>query len=192
MKVTAFNGSPREDGNTSILIEKVFSILEKEGIECEEIQIGGRTVHGCTACMQCFENQDMKCIIDEDIVNDCIQRMDQSDGIIIGSPTYYSDLTPEVKGLIDRAGYVSSANDDFLERKIGTGVVSERRAGAIHVLDSINHFFLINQMMIPGSSYWNLGKGRDKGEVKNDHEAIKTMKDLAKNFSWLLKNLNSD
>ncbi len=192
MKVTAFNGSPREDGNTSILIGKVFSILEKKGIECEEIQIGGRTVHGCTACMQCFENQDMKCIIDEDIVNDCIQRMDQSNGIIIGSPTYYSDLTPEVKGLIDRAGYVSSANDDFLERKIGAGVVSERRAGAIHVLDSINHFFLINQMIVPGSSYWNLGKGRDKGEVKNDHEAIKTMKDLAKNFSWLLKNLNSD
>ncbi|KXA92831.1 FMN reductase [candidate division MSBL1 archaeon SCGC-AAA259E17] len=187
MKVTAFNGSPRKDGNTSTLIDQVFEELKKEDIDCEKVQIGGRNIHGCTACMECRENKDMKCVIEDDIINDCIRKMDSSDGIIIASPTYYSDLTPEIKALIDRAGYVSGASDNFLRRKVGAPIAAVRRAGAMHVLDSITHFFLINEMIIAGSSYWNLGIGRKKGEIKQDEEGMRTMKDLGKNMAWLLE-----
>ncbi|WGI17475.1 flavodoxin family protein [Methanonatronarchaeum sp. AMET-Sl] len=190
MKALGFNGSPRSDGNTKILIEKVFDELRDRGIDCELIQVGGKQVRGCTACLKCFDNKDMKCVIDDDIVNKCIGKMAEADCIIIGSPTYYSDLTSETKALIDRAGYVCSANDNFLRRKVGASVSAVRRAGSIHTLDSINHFFLINEMFVVGSSYWNLGMGGEKGEVSEDDEGMETMKDLGKNIAWLLKKTN--
>lgn len=190
MKVTAFNGSPREDGNTSTLIDYVFEELESRGIECEKIQIGGENIHGCIACMECREKKNRKCVIDDDIVNDCIRKMESSNGLIIASPTYYSDLTPETKALIDRAGYVSGANGNFLKRKVGAGITAVRRAGSIHVLDSITHFFLINEMVVAGSSYWNLGIGGERGDVEDDEEGLRTMKDLGKNMAWLLEKIN--
>lgn len=190
MKVTAFNGSPRRDGNTSILIDYVFGELEKRDVECEEVRIGGKDIHGCTACRRCRKNKDMRCVIDDDIVNDCIEKMEMSDGIVIASPTYFSDLTPETKALIDRAGYVSGANDKFLKRKVGAAIAAVRRAGSIHVLDSISHFFLINEMVVAGSSYWNLGIGRERGEVRDDEEGIRTMKNLGRNVAWLLEKIN--
>ena len=189
MKVVAFNGSARKDGNTAILINYVLKELRQEGIDTELIQFAGRSVPGCTACMKCFQNRDKKCIIGDDIVNDCIAKMFEADGIVLGSPTYFSDLTPEMKALIDRAGFVSRANDNMLKRKIGAAVVVARRAGAIHTFDSINHFFLITQMIIPGSLYWNIGIGKDKGEVEKDEEGIQIMKTLGQNMAWLLKKL---
>jgi len=139
--------------------------------------------------MNCFENKDQRCSVKDDILNDCIKKMEAADGIILGSPTYFANVSTEMKALIDRAGMVSRANSDMLARKVGAAVVAVRRAGAIHVFNSINHFFFIGQMIVPGSSYWNLGMGRQKGEVENDDEGIKTMQDLGRNMGWLLKRL---
>ena len=189
MKVVAFNGSARKDGNTAILIRHVFQELETEGLETELIQLSGSSIHGCIACMKCFENKDQRCSVKDDITNDCIGKMLDADGIILGSPTYFANVSTEMKALIDRAGMVSRANGDMLARKVGAAVVAVRRAGAIHVFNSINHFFFIGQMIVPGSSYWNLGMGRQKGEVESDEEGIQTMKVLGINMAWLLKKL---
>ncbi|AKB52595.1 iron-sulfur flavoprotein [Methanosarcina barkeri str. Wiesmoor] len=190
MKVVAFNGSPRKDGNTAALIKHVLAELEKEGIETEVVQIGGKKIHGCTACGKCYEKMDKKCVIDKDIVNECIEKMLEADGIILASPTYFADLTPELKALIDRAGFVAKANNEMFRHKVGAAVVAVRRAGSIHVFDSINHFFTISQMIIPGSSYWNMGMGLAEGEVEKDEEGIQTMQTLGQNIAWLLKKLN--
>jgi multimeric flavodoxin WrbA len=164
--------------------------MEKEGIETELVQLSGSRIHGCIACMKCFENKDQRCSVKDDIANDCIEKMLTADGIILGSPTYFANVSTEMKALIDRVGMVSRANSDMLARKVGAAVVAVRRAGAIHVFNSINHFFFIGQMIVPGSSYWNLGMGRQKGEVEKDDEGIQTMKNLGRNMAWLLKKLN--
>ncbi len=191
MKVVAFNGSPRKEGNTSILLSTVCDELKKEGIETEIIQIGGKQVHGCTACMKCFENQDNKCVIENDFVNDCIQKMIEADGIIIGTPTYFTDVSVEVKALIDRAGFVCMANGGKLTRKAGAAVVAVRRAGATHAYDTINHLFGISGMFTVGSTYWNIGTGMQPGDVKKDTEGLDNMKNLAHNMAWLLKKIST-
>ncbi len=189
MKVVAFNGSARKDGNTAILIRKVFAELEAAGIETELVQMAGKKIRGCTACGKCYENKDKKCVVDNDILNECIEKMVEADGIILGSPTYFADVSTEMKALIDRAGFVARANSDMFQRKPGAAVVAVRRAGAIHVFDSINHFFLISQMIVPGSFYWNVGYGRTPGEVEQDSEGLETMQILGRNMAWLLKKI---
>ena len=191
MKVMAFNGSARKDGNTAILINYVLKELEKEGIETELLQLAGQKIQGCMACYKCFENKDGQCAFKDDILNTCVEKMAEADGIILGSPTYFTDVSTEMKALIDRSGFVSKANGDILQRKLGAAVVAVRRAGSIHAFDTLNHFFLIAQMIIPGSSYWNLGIGRNKGEVEKDEEGIKTMQVLGRNMAWLLKKMQS-
>lgn len=190
MKVVAFNGSARKDGNTTMLVNYVFAELEKEGIETELIQLAGKHPHGCIACYQCFKKKNRRCAVDIDCINDCIEKMEEADGIILASPTYFADLSPELKAIIDRCGMVSRANGDMYRRKVGAAVVARRRGGAIHVFDSINHFFTIGQMIIVGSSYWNIGIGREKGEVAGDEEGVETMRNLGKNMAWLLKKVN--
>lgn len=189
MKVVAFNGSARKDGNTAMLINYVFEQLEKHDIETEMIQLAGERIRGCVACGKCFELQDKRCILNDDIVNKCIAKMLEADGIILASPTYFTDVTAEMKALIDRAGYVTKGNGSLLRRKVGAAVVAVRRAGGIHVFDTMNHFFTISQMIIPGSSYWNIGIGRDVGDVENDEEGIETMKDLGENMAWLMEKI---
>jgi multimeric flavodoxin WrbA len=189
MKVIAFNGSARKDGNTAILIREVFKELEADQIETEMIQLAGKTIRGCIACGKCFENKNQKCVVDNDFANECIEKMIEADGIILGSPTYFADVTTETKALIDRAGFVARANSFMFKRKIGAAVVAVRRAGAIHVFDTINHFFLIGQMIIVGSSYWNMGFGLSKGEVEQDQEGLETMRTLGRNMAWLLKKI---
>jgi len=190
MKVVAFNGSPRKKGNTYLLLRAVMEEIEKEGIETELIQLGGETISGCQACYVCQKNMDGKCKIEDDMVNDCIEKMVEADGILIGSPTYFSDMSTETKALIDRAGLVALFNGGQLKRKVGAAVVAVRRAGAIHAFDSINHFFTINQMIVPGSSYWNVGFGAGAGEVQDDEEGMETMRTLGKNMAWLLKRIS--
>lgn len=189
MKVIAFNGSARKDGNTARLIGHVFETLEQEGIATELVQLAGRPLHGCIACYQCFARKDRRCAVTDDTANECIEKMLGADGIIIGSPTYFAGITPEAKALIDRCGMVSRANGDMLRRKAGAAVVAVRRGGAIHVFDTINHFFTIGQMIIPGSSYWNIGIGRNAGDIEADEEGVKTMRDLGENMAWLLKRI---
>jgi len=187
IKVAAFNGSPRKDGNTGILIRKVLNKLEEEGIHTELIDLSGTRIRGCTACRECRKKLNQKCAIDSDIVNDCIKKMIEADGIIIGSPTYFASLTAETKALMDRAGYVAKGNGNLFRRKVGAAVVAVRRAGSINVFQTINNFFLINEMIIPGSTYWNLGMGKERGEVESDAEGIGTMDRLGENMAWLLK-----
>jgi multimeric flavodoxin WrbA len=190
MKVVAINGSARKDGNTAILIRRVFTVLEREGIETELIQLAGEQIHGCMACGTCRKIQNKQCKIVNDNVNLYIEKMTAADGIILGSPTYFSMMTSEMKALIDRAGFVSRSNGDLFKRKVGAAIVAVRRAGGIPTFDAINHFFLISQMIVPGSSYWNVGIGLNKGDVEKDEEGLKTMDDLGKNMAWLIKKLN--
>ena len=191
MKVIAFNGSARKDGNTAILINQVFSELEKQDIETEMVQFSGQKIRGCIACYKCFENKDKRCSVKDDVVNDCIEKMLQADGIILASPTYFADVSSELKALIDRAGLVAKANGDMFKRKAGAAVVAVRRGGSIHAYDSINHFFLISQMIIPGSSYWNMGFGLEIGDAEKDEEGLQTMKTLGRNMAWLLKKIQA-
>ncbi|HEX9262522.1 MAG TPA: flavodoxin family protein [Candidatus Bathyarchaeia archaeon] len=191
MKVVAFNGSARKNGNTAILIRRVLDVLQEEGIKTELIQLAGKPIRGCNACRTCYKTKNERCIIEDDRVNHYIQKMKKADGIILGSPTYFSMMTTEMKALIDRAGYVARANDQMFKRKIGAAVVAVRRAGGIPTFDAINRFFLISQMIVPGSSYWNIGIGGKKGEVAQDEEGMKTMENLGRNMAWLIKSLRT-
>jgi len=191
VKVIAFNGSGRKDGNTALLIHRVLQILETEGIETELIQLAGEKMRGCNACRTCYSTKNKRCVIEDDNVNMYIQKMVESDGIIFGSSVYFSMMTPELKALCDRAFYVARANGDLFKRKVGAAIVAVRRAGGITTFDAINHFFLISQMIIPSSSYWNVGFGRKKGDVESDEECMRTMKDLGKNMAWLIKKLKA-
>ncbi len=187
--VVAFNGSARKGGNTSILLRYVLRELEAEGIETELIELSGAKIHGCLACRKCSANKDLRCAQKGDEGNALIEKMEQADGILLGSPTYVADVSPEIKALMDRACMVSKANGGLFRRKVGAAVVAVRRAGAIHAFDTLNHFFFISEMIVPGSSYWNIGIGREIGDVEKDEEGIRTMKTLGQNMAWLLKKI---
>jgi multimeric flavodoxin WrbA len=189
MNVVAFSGSARLDGNTALLVNEVFKELAAAGIGTELVQLAGKTIHGCRACYGCFKKKNGRCSFDDDFANACIAKMEDADGIILASPTYFADVTSEMKALIDRAGFVARANENMLKRKAGAAVVAVRRAGAIHAFDTLNHFFLISEMIVPGSSYWNIGLGREKGEAANDEEGVRTMRALGINLAWLLKKI---
>jgi multimeric flavodoxin WrbA len=189
MKVAAFNGSPRRNGNTAHLLEYALEEIGAAGIETELVQVGGRPLRGCIACGKCSERQDRRCANRSDEMNDFIETMVGADGILLGSPTFFADVTSEMKALIDRAGYVAGANGGLLRRKVGAGVVVNRRAGAIHAFDTLNHLFLISEMVVVGSSYWNIGVGRTPGEVDADEEGVRTMRTLGRNMAWVLERL---
>jgi multimeric flavodoxin WrbA len=192
MKVLAINCSPRKGGNTEILLREVFKSLEKENIKTEMFQIGGEKVKGCVACMKCKKKRDGFCHQKNDLINECIKKMLKADAIIIGSPVYFADITADAKALIEVAGYALRAAGNPLKRKPAAAVIAVRRAGALHSLHSINSFFLINEMIVVGSSYWNLGIGREKGDVLKDEEGIKTMRVLGENMAWLLKKIKDN
>lgn len=189
MKVLGINCSPRKGGNTEILIKEVFKALEKENIKTELFQIGGKRLSGCIACMKCKKKKDGFCHQKNEVINECIKKMMKADAIIIGSPVYFADITADAKALIEVAGYAMRAAGNPMKRKPAAAVIAVRRAGAIHSLHSINNFFLINEMIVVGSSYWNVGIGREKGEVLKDEEGLKTMKVLGENMAWVMKKI---
>ncbi len=190
MKVVAFNGSARKDGNTSILLKTVLVELQAAGIETETMELAGQPLSGCVACFRCGKNKDQKCALEGDRVNEAIAKMIQADGILLGSPVYIADMTANMKALIERATVVSGSNDALLKRKVGAAVVVARRAGSSHTFSSLNYFFLINQMIIVGSSYWNIGIGRSAGDVQKDSEGLQTMKTLGQNMAWIMKKVS--
>ncbi|MBM3285653.1 MAG: flavodoxin family protein [Candidatus Aminicenantes bacterium] len=184
MKVVGFNGSPRKDGNTSILIRRVFHELEKQGIETELVQLSETEVRGCIACYQCIKNKDRRCGVKKDAANECIEKMLAAEGMILGSPVYFNDVTPEMKALIDRTGYVSRANGRMFRDKVGAAVAAVRRTGAVHTVDSMNHFFLSGEMILVGRA---IALGRERGEVEADEEGMQMVKTLGQRMAWLLK-----
>ncbi len=192
MKVVALNSSARKDGNTAILLNLVLDELKKEGIQTELIQLAGKSIGGCKACYKCFQNMDRRCSVKKDILNDLIEKMESADGILLGSPTYFSDVSTAMRAFIERCGLVARANDYMFKRKVGASVAAVRRAGAISAFNSMNLFLHYMQMVMPGSSYWSIGVGRDPGDVLKDEEGIQTMKSLGENMAWLLKTLSSE
>ena len=192
MKVVAFNGSSRKDGNTAILVRHVLAELEAEGIETELVQLYNKRFRGCTACLKCAETKDNRCSgVKDDGLNDCIEKMLAADGIIIASPTYYANCTATTQALMERAGYATYVNGNPLARKVGAAVIAVRRGGAIHAFDSITHWYLGAEMIVVGASYWNIGIGRDVGDVENDAEGLATMKNLGQTMAWVLAKLNA-
>jgi multimeric flavodoxin WrbA len=189
MKVVALNGSPRKGGNTEIMIREVFKPLENAGIETELIQVGGKEVRGCIACGKCAEMKNQTCVITKDGVNDIIQKLIEADGIILGSPTYFADMSSDLKAVLDRAFFVCYTNGGLYKHKVGAAVVAVRRGGSVHTFDSINHYFQISQMFIVGSTYWNMGFGLEPGDVNTDEEGMKNMTDLGESMTLLLQKL---
>ncbi|WP_027721023.1 flavodoxin family protein [Maridesulfovibrio zosterae] len=187
MKTVAFNASARKGGNTSVMLKAALAPIEAAGIETELIELGAKPLQGCIACYKCFERKDGKCAVKMDAMNEHIAKMIEADAIILGSPTYFADVSSNMKSLIDRAGLVTRANGNLLNRKVGAGVAVARRAGSIQTLNSINLFFQISGMIVPGSTYWSVGFGLQPGDTENDTEGLATMQDLGVNVAWLLK-----
>lgn len=186
MKVVAFNGSPRKQGNTAYLLHTVLESIQVNGIETEFVQVGAKALRGCTACMECRKNQDKRCSIDNDQLNEYLEKMIEADGIIVGSPTYFADLSAETKALLDRSCFVALQNGGLFKGKVGAGVVAVRRGGAIHVLDSILKPFQMSEMFIPGSTYWNMGYGLKPEDVSRDKEGLENMRNLGRQVAYLL------
>jgi multimeric flavodoxin WrbA len=185
MKAVAINGSPRQGGNTEILLKKALAPLSAAGWETELIHLGGAPIRGCRACFHCFETRNSQCSQKDELFNQCFEKMAAADAILLGSPTYFTDVSAEMKALLDRAGLVALANGGVFRGKIGAAVVAVRRGGGTHAFDTINHMFLMSGAIVPGSTYWNLGFGREKGEVEKDDEAARNMKDLGQTIAWL-------
>lgn len=186
MKVVAFNGSPRKEGNTYHSLMAVGAELEREGIEFEIIHVGNKVIRGCLACGMCAKNQNERCVMNDE-VNEWVQAMKNADGILIGSPVHYSGIAGTMKSFLDRAFYVATANNGMLRHKVGASVVAVRRSGGIAAFDGLNHYITYAEMIMPGSNYWNVAHGTAPGEVSQDGEGQQIMRVLGKNMAWLLK-----
>jgi multimeric flavodoxin WrbA len=185
MYALAINGSPRKEGNTELLLKEVLSELKNAGWETELEKVGGTAIRGCIACEKCFENKDEECSVKKDKFNSIFTKMLKADAMILGSPTYFAAVSADLKALIERAGYVAYANGHAFSGKIGAAVVAVRRGGATHAYDTINHMFQMSRMIIPCSTYWNIGFGLGKGEVLKDEEGLANMRHLGKSIDWL-------
>ncbi len=191
MYAVAINGSPRRGGNTENLLKSALNPLDEAGWDTELVQLGGKQIRGCLACMKCKDNGGDHCAIKNDVFNEIYGKMLKADAIILGSSTYFSNVTAEMKALIDRSGYMALVNGRAFSGKIGASVVAVRRAGALPTFDAMNHLFMINGMIIPGSTYWNLGIGLKPGDVNEDAEGQRNMKNLGEMINWLGKSLEN-
>lgn len=187
MKVLAINGSARKDGNTAIMINKVFEELHAEGIETEMIQFSGQVIEPCKACWACGGQGN--CVHKKDIFRETFEKMVKADGIILGSPVYSANISANMQAFLERAAVISDMNRGLLKHKVGAAVAAARRGGALNTIDAMNHFFLLQDMFVAGSSYWGMAYGRMPGEVEADGEGMDTMKSLGKNMAYLLKAL---
>lgn len=187
MKVIAFNGSPRKNGNTAGSLTTVLSELEKEGIETEIIQVGKEKIRGCVSCFTCAKKRNERCAFEDDPVNEWIQKMKSADGIILGSPVYFSGVAGTMKSFLDRAFFVVSVNNGLLRHKVGASVAAVRRSGGVPTIDTLNHYLLYSEMVLPSANYWNVAHGMNPGEMEQDGEGKQIMSVLGKNMAWLMK-----
>jgi multimeric flavodoxin WrbA len=190
MKLVAFNGSPRPDGNCTHLLKEVFGRLEQHQIQTELIYLNRKKIKPCIACYKCLEKKDRQCAIKDDDLNACIAEILEAHAIILASPTYIGDVSSVTKALIDRAGFVARSNSNMFRRKIAAGLTTASWGGAVHTFETLNLFFLMSEMIVVGSSNWNLGFGREKGQVMHDHKALSTARTLGDNMAWLIKKLH--
>ncbi len=186
MKVVAFNGSPKKEGNTYQAIKIVADELEKQGIETEIVHVGNKTIKGCTSCGTCRDRSE-RCVISNDEVNEWIQKMKTADGIILGSPVYYSGVNGTMKSFLDRAFFVIGSSGNFLRHKVGVSVAAVRRSGGIPTIEQLNKYINYSEMLMPGSNYWNVIHGMTPGEISEDAEGIQIMRVLGKNMAWTMK-----
>ncbi|GFR36663.1 flavodoxin family protein [Thermobrachium celere] len=186
MKVVAFNGSPKKEGNTYHAIKIVAEELQREGIDVEIVHVGDKPIRGCIACGMCYKNKNERCVIDDE-VNVWIQKMKEADGIILGSPVYFSSIAGTMKAFLDRAFYVASANGGLFRNKVGASVVAVRRSGGVATFNQLNNYINYAEMLMPSSNYWNVIHGAKPGEVLQDEEGVQIMRILGKNMAYLLK-----
>lgn len=189
MRVLGISGSPRPGGNTDILVKHALDILEKEGIEADFLSLADRPIKPCMACAGCFKSDEVRCVQEDPAFEGMIERFQAADGILVGSPVYFGSATPQTMALLDRVGYVNRHHPEILRRKVGAAITVARRAGQNFTFAQLNYFFLIAEMIVPGSTYWNVAFGKAKGEVTGDEEGMKTIETLAHNMAWLLKKL---
>ncbi|NLY00650.1 MAG: flavodoxin family protein [Rhodopirellula sp.] len=189
MRVLGISGSPRPDGNTGILIKQALEILSAEGIETDYLPLADRPIKPCMACGGCFRSDTIRCVQEDPAFEGILERFAAADGVLVGSPVYFGSATPQTMALLDRVGYVARRHRDLLRRKVGAAIVVARRAGQNFTFAQLNYFFLISEMIVPGSTYWNVAFGREKGEVNSDTEGVETVKNLAMNMAWLMKKL---
>lgn len=189
MKVLGINSSARKDSNTAILMEKVFEALNKEGIETEMIQLSGKIIEPCKACLACGGKRN--CVHKKDQFQDIFEKMTQADGIILGSPVYTANISANIQALLERASVVTDMNrkENLFRHKVGAAITAARRGGALNVLDAMNHFFMLQNMFIVGSTYWPMAYGQMPGDVQKDEEGLATMSNLGQNMAYLLKAL---
>lgn len=187
MKVVAVNGSPKADGNTAQALRMVLQELEQQGIETETLHVGNKPVHGCLACGQCAKARDEQCSLKDDGVNGWIQRLKQADGIVLGSPVYFSAIAGTMKCFLDRAFYVSGVNGGLFNRKVGASVVAVRRSGGLPTFNQLNNYLSYAEMPVASSNYWNVIHGARPGEVAQDAEGGQIMRVLGRNMAWMLK-----
>lgn len=187
MKVVAFNGSPKPNGNTFHALQLVCAELEKQGIETEIITVGNKKISGCLACNKCVKNRDEQCSVKSDPVNEWIRKMKDADGILLGSPVHFASMSGNMKSFLDRAFYVSGVNRSMFRHKVGASVVAVRRSGGLPAFNDLNHFLNYSEMMIPTSNYWNVIHGAAPGEVLNDPEGVQNMQVLGRNMAYLMK-----
>ena len=190
MNVVAINGSPKKNGNTWIALKTVGEMLQNEGIGFEILHVGNKNIRGCLACRKCIENKNEKCSVSTDDLNQYLPAIKKSDGLILGSPVYYSGIAGTMKCFLDRLFYVSSANGNWMRHKVGTAVVAVRRSGGSMTLDSLNHYLTISEMLVPSSNYWNIIHGLREGDAEQDEEGIRTLQILGKNMAWMLKTMH--
>ncbi|TLX72791.1 flavodoxin family protein [Labilibacter sediminis] len=187
MKVVAFNGSPKAEGNTFHALKLVCDILEQEGIETEIITVGNKRTSGCIACNHCIKTKDERCVIKTDHVNNSIQKMKEADGILLGTPVHYASMGGNMKSFLDRAFYVSGMNGNLFRHKVGASVVAVRRSGGLPAFNELNNYLNYSEMLIPTSNYWNVIHGTTPGQVLKDAEGVQIMETLGKNMAYLLK-----
>ncbi len=183
LKVLMLNGSPRVNGNTSLALKEMEAIFEKENILVENIQIGTQDIRGCIGCGSCYKTG--KCLFN-DIVNELARKFEEADGLVIASPVYYASANATLVALLDRLFYSTHFDKRM---KVGASVVCCRRGGASAAFDELNKYFMISEMPVASSQYWNMIYGRKPGEADLDEEGKQTMRVLARNMSFLMKSI---
>ena len=192
MKVLGINGSARKDGNTAVIMNKVFEELNKQGIETELVQFAGQIIEPCKACWACGEQKN--CVHRKDIFRETFDKMMEADGILLGSPVYSANISASMQAFLERAAVVCDMNRGSLNNKykVGASVVALRRGGALSTVDAMNHFFMNQEMVIVGSTYWNMVYGQMPGDVLKDEEGLQNMQNLGENMAYVLHKLKDN